>query len=448
MKSVVIFNNPFVLVFLIGSLVSFLINQFLEFIDFKARKKNGGSLPDELKNIPLAVQTFDTEKLAKISEYENAKYYAWIPFSICNFILTILLVVFGFYPWIFNVICSWTNFSFNIAELSVGKSFICFFLFTVLSSIPLEILSIPFSLYNEFVLEKRFDFSKMTFKLWIADQIKELILSLILTALLVIAAAFFFVKCTTSWWFILAVLLISFTFIMQVVYPKFIAPLFNKFKPLENGELKDKITELLNKTGFKNDGLFVMDASKRSGHSNAYFTGFGKSKRIVLYDTLINSMTTDELAAVLGHELGHFKLKHIAKRLLFTIPLEFVLFFVLYKLVQIPSIYSGFGFSIPEASISTVQFIGLFLAVNIYSSISEIISPVANIFSRKDEYAADKYSSELCGTSDYLISGLIKLNSENLKELIPPKIYVFWNYSHPTLTERISALLKSADFKD
>ena len=283
----------------------------------------------------------------------------------------------------------------------------------------------------------------MTFKLWIIDNLKEGILSIILSALLTIVASIFFVKCPSSWWFILAAVLICFTFIMQIIYPKFIAPLFNKFSPLEEGELKEKLSDLLQKTGFVSDGIFIMDASKRSGHSNAYFTGFGKSKRIVLFDTLTKTLTADELVAVLGHELGHFKLKHILKRLIFTIPLEFVLLFALYKLAQFTDLYTGFGFAnITAQNVSSVQFIGLFLAILIYGSISEIISPITNIFSRKDEYEADKFSVEHCNNKEDLISALIKLNSDNLSELLPPKLYVFWNFSHPTLIERIAALKK------
>lgn len=430
-------SNPFVLIFLIGTIASFLIHHFLEFIDYKARKKNGGTLPKELQEIPAA-NVFDQEKLKKISEYENAKYFAWIPSSVCNLVLDFALIIFGFYPFIFDKICLISGF-----PSSIGSCFVCFFSFMIISSIPGEILSIPFSLYREFVVEKKFGFSKMTFKLWIIDYLKEGILSIILSALLTIVASIFFVKCPSSWWFILAAVLICFTFIMQIIYPKFIAPLFNKFSPLEEGELKEKLSDLLQKTGFVSDGIFIMDASKRSGHSNAYFTGFGKSKRIVLFDTLTKTLTADELVAVLGHELGHFKLKHILKRLIFTIPLEFVLLFALYKLAQFTDLYTGFGFAnITAQNVSSVQFIGLFLAILIYGSISEIISPITNIFSRKDEYAADKFSVEHCNNKEDLISALIKLNSDNLSELLPPKLYVFWNFSHPTLIERIAALKK------
>ncbi len=414
----------------------FLINHFLEFIDFRTRAKNGGSIPVSLQKIPLAAETFDTEKLKKISAYEDAKYLKWCVSSVFMFVLDLALVFFGFYPFVFNFVCGITGF-----PATITNSFCAFVIFMIISGLPSSILGLPFSLYGEFVIEKKFGFSNMTLKLWITDQIKGLIVGLILMSLLTFIAAMVFVKFADSWWFILAAVLIAFTFIMQVVYPKFIAPLFNKFSPLEDGETKDKIMAILEKVGFKNGGLFVMDASKRSGHSNAYFSGFGKTKRIVLYDTLLKSLTPDELAAVLGHELGHFKLHHITKRLLIMIPMEFIIIFLLYKMAHFVNLYNAFGFtSITAQNVASVQFIGIFLASMLWDSVSEIVTPVSNIFSRKHEYQADAFGAEVCGSAEPLITGLIKLNSENLSELIPPKLYVFWNYSHPTLVERIEKL--------
>ncbi len=429
-------TNPFVLIFLFGTIATFLINHFLEFIDFRARAKNGGRIPDLLQKIPLTAETFDTQKLKNISAYEDAKYYKWCISSIFTTLLDLALVSFGFYPMIFNSICGITGF-----PSTIGNSFFAFLLFTFITSIPSFILTLPFSLYDEFILEKKFGFSNMTWKLWITDTVKSILLGLILLSLLTFVAAVVFVKFSESWWFILAALLIAFTFIMQVVYPKFIAPLFNKFSPLEDGEAKEKIMTILDKVGFKNGGLFVMDASKRSGHSNAYFSGFGKTKRIVLYDTLLKSLTPDELAAVLGHELGHFKLHHITKRLFVMIPMEFLVTFLLYKMAHLVNLYNAFGFvNITPQNVAEVQFIGIFLASMLWGSISEIVTPLSNIFSRKQEYQADAFGAVVCGSPEPLITGLIKLNSENLSELIPPKLYVFWNYSHPTLVERIEKL--------
>ena len=402
-------SNPFVLVFVCGSVATFLINHFLEFIDWRARAKNGGSVPQALQKIPLAVQTFDTEKLKNISAYEDAKYFKWLVSSAIMLALDMALVLFGFYPFVFNFVCAFTGF-----PATVANSFCAFLLFTVVSSVPAFIVGLPFSLYREFVIEKKFGFSNMTLKLWISDQIKGLAVGLVLLSVLTFLAA---------------------------VYPKFIAPLFNKFSPLEEGEAKDKIMAILEKVGYKNGGLFVMDASKRSGHSNAYFSGFGKTKRIVLYDTLLKSLTPDELAAVLGHELGHFKLRHITKRLLIMIPMEFIVTFLLYKMAHLVGLYNAFGFAnITAQNVASVQFIGIFLAAMVWTSVSEIVTPLSNIFSRKQEYQADAFGAKVCGSPEPLVTGLIKLNSENLSELIPPKLYVFWNYSHPTLVERVEKL--------
>ena len=433
----IVLSNIFIRIFVAGTILSFIIKHFLEFIDFYARLKNGGKLPLELENIPAA-SVFDREKLAKISAYENAKYLFWIPKSLCGLAITLILVLSGFYPWLFNVVTRYTGYPFEFTS-----TYLCAFLFFVLAGVPEGIISIPFDLIKEFVIEKKFGFSKMTFKLWILDQIKEMVVSLIMSAILMAAMIAVLVIFPDKWWILLVCVLFAFTLIMQVLYPLVIAPMFNKFTPLEDGELKERISQLMTNLGFKANGIFVMDASKRSGHSNAYFGGMGKSKRIVLYDTLIKQLTTDELVAVLGHELGHYKLHHIIRRFLVMIPVELILMFVLFKIAQGTSIYTGFGFAIAEVQIQSVQFIGLFLASLVTGSVDEFIPPIINTSSRRDEYQADAFSAKLTGNPDALISGLIKLNSENLSELLPPKLYVIWNYSHPTLIERILALKKN-----
>ena len=391
-------------------------------------------MPSELKEIDAA-SCFDTEKLANICAYKNAKYFSWIPASIVGLAITLVLVCTGFYPWLFNVVCRVTG-----TPDGFGSTYFCALLFFILASVPESIIEIPFSLYDEFVIEKKFGFSKMTFKLWIIDEIKGLLVSILLSAILIAAMIAILVNFPNTWWILLTCVMFAFTLIMQVLYPLVIAPMFNKFNPLEEGELKSRITALMENLGFKSSGIFIMDASKRSGHSNAYFGGMGKSKRIVLYDTLVKQLTTDELEAVLGHELGHYKLHHILRKICIMLPLEFVMMFVLYKIAQSHLLYTGFGFAIAEEMIVPLQFIGLFLSSLVANSLTEILSPIMNFGSRKDEYAADKFSAELTKNPDALISGLIKLNSENLSELLPPKLYVIWNYSHPTLVERIKAL--------
>ncbi len=436
------FKNLFVLVFVLGTGISFLINQILEFADFKARKNNRGKVPECLRSVPAADNLFTAEKLEKIVDYENAKYLLWIPSSILGTALSLLLVFTGFYPFVFSVVCRVTGIPQGFWSL-----YFSFLLFSVLSGIPESLLSLPFSLIREFSIEKKFGFSNMTFKLWVTDEIKSLFVSLIPSVLLSALVALAFTFFENSWWFLVGIIVSVFVLAMQVIYPKFLAPLFNKFEPLPEGELRTKLEELLSKTGFKNDGLFVMDASKRSGHSNAYFSGMGKTKRIVLYDTLINQMTADELVAVLGHELGHFKLKHITKRMFVMFPAIFAVLFVLFRFSRMESLYSGFGFDVSGIDLKWIQFIGLTLTMMLWGAVDELLTPFGNIFSRKHEYQADRFSSEVCGNAENLISGLVKLNSENLSELFPSPVYVWWNYSHPTLVQRINALKKTEGSK-
>lgn len=434
-------SNPFIVIFVAGTVLSFLVKHFLEFVDFRARVKNAGTLPTELSGIPEA-SVFDTEKLASISAYENAKYFFWIPKSLCSVLLSLVLVLFGFYPVVFVRVCNLTGFPYSFLN-----TYFCAFLFFVICGIPETILDIPFDLYREFVLEKKFGFSKMTFKLWISDMLKGFAMNLVLSAILLAAMVGILCAAPHRWWIFITAFMFVFTIIMQILYPMVIAPMFNKFTPLEDGELKDRISGLMTGLGFKSTGIFVMDASKRSGHSNAYFGGIGKAKRVVLYDTLVKQLTTDELVAVLGHELGHYKLKHIIRRVCVMIPVELVLMFVLNKIALSTSIYTGFGFAFANIPVESVQFIGLFLASMVAGSLSEFTKPVVNFSSRMDEFAADAFSANLTGNPDSLVSGLIKLNSENLSELLPPKVYVFWNYNHPTLIERIVALKNRNRFR-
>ncbi len=429
------FTNIFIIVFVAGTAATFLFNQLLEYLDFRARCKNGGNVPEVLKKIEGAAELFDGEKLKKIAEYENAKYFLWLPSSLCGVALTLALVLCGFYPWIFGIVTKITGMPHNF--LSV---FTCYLLFSILAGIPEEIIGMPFALYREFSIEKRFGFSKMTVKLWLQDMVKDTVIGLILNALLTLCVSFAFCQFAKNWWLVVSIVLLAFVLLIQIFYPKFIAPLFNKFEPLPEGELKEKIAGFLEKIGFKNGGLFIMDASKRSGHSNAYFSGFGKNKRIVLFDTLVNQMTTDEVVAVLSHELGHFKLKHVTKRLFITVPMIFVAMFVLFQFTHLPGLYAGFGFTFDAAQIEWVQFLGLSLITMVWSGISEILTPFANISSRRHEYQADAFAAQTTGSAAPLVNALVKLNSENLSELFPPAIYVWWNYSHPTLIQRVQAL--------
>ncbi len=266
--------NIFLILFLAGTALGVIADILLETIDFNFRKKHGKEIPEEVRGC------LDEATAGKTVLYRNAGYKTGIYEVILSAALTAYLVFSGFYPSIFYTILN--------QNLSPYVSIPLFF---VACEVPAFILGIPFSLYEEFGIEKTFGFSNMTAGMWIADLIKSVIVGLIIFVPLICVFVFIFSHFEVYWWFFLATAYLVFSLGLSVIYPMFIAPLFNKFTPLEEGELKTRLESLLTECGFKASGLYVMDASRRSGHSNAYFTGFGKSKRVVLYDTLISQMT-------------------------------------------------------------------------------------------------------------------------------------------------------------
>lgn len=420
-------SNIFVQIYIAGVIASFLFELFLKLKNIRNRKfvqKNFRSvLPPELAD------AYSQEEIDKTCSYCNTRQFFAITENTVATVISVALLASGFYVYL-------SAYCWQLAK----NPYLFAILFSVAVSVVSEIFSVPFELYGEFVIEKKFGFSKMTFALWLKDSLVSAIVSLVITTPLLLVLVFL-IEHSNFWWLIVGVVYVAFSLLISVIYPVLIAPLFNKFSPLEDGELKSRITSYLEKSGFKSQGVFVMDASKRSAHSNAYFTGFGKSKRVVLYDTLIEQLTVDELGAVLAHELGHYKHHHIAKQLATTIPLIFVALFVAAKFVALPDIYSGFGFSslyIPAKS--ACYFLGFFLLGEVFGNFSVFAGIVANCFSRRHEYEADAYAKEICGTGKHLITSLIKLNKENKSDVMPAKIYSAVYYSHPTLAERIEKL--------
>ncbi|WP_407399479.1 M48 family metallopeptidase [Treponema sp.] len=416
------YSNIFVILFLAGTFYDFFINQLLEFTDWSFRKKHGTEVPKELEG------HIDEEKLKQVCAYEDAKYFFWIPKNVVNLAISLALVLSGFYVLVFNLSWNWTN---NV--------YLTILLFVFLSSIPSTVLMIPFNLYREFKIEKKFGFSNMTLKMYILDSIKETLVSLLIAVPLILAAVAFIGHFEKLWWLYFGLVYLAIALGLSYVYPIWIAPLFNKFVPLEDGELKTKIEALFAKTGFKTSGIFTMDASKRSNHSNAYFTGLGKNKRIVLYDTLVNQLTTEEVVAVLAHELGHCKHHHITKRMCVMIPVIFACLFAVSVLIRNDSLYTGFGFDTSNG-FAALKFVGIFLLGLSFGGFDSLASLISNASSRRDEFQADRYSKDMCGTGTPLSTALIKLNKENLSEIVPPKIYSVFNYSHPPLLERIRAV--------
>ena len=300
------------------------------------------------------------------------------------------------------------------------------------------VAGIPFDLYHTFVLEKKYGFSTITWRLWLTDLIKSVIISAVLMGFMLAAFMAFILYLPKSWWFWAWIFFSSFEILLMWLYPVVIAPLFNKYEPIKDEALKEKIILLLNKVGLKAKGIFQVDEGKRSKHTNAYFTGIGKTKRIVLYDTLLASHSQEEILAVLAHEIGHWKKKHILKQLIFMIAASLVGLYFVYLIVNWPPLYSTFGLKY------TPVYAGLLLVSVYLSCAGFFFSPIGAIISRRYERQADKMANDLVGTSEPMINALKRLAKDNLSNLHPHPLYVWFYYSHPPLLERI-AYLKSFD---
>jgi STE24 endopeptidase len=312
----------------------------------------------------------------------------------------------------------------------------------------LNVLQIPglfFDWYNQFTLEEKFGFNKSTKKLWVTDKIKGTILgfgfSYLLLALLIWMYRTISEASPQYWWIAAFVVFFAIQLLLMVLYPKLILPLFNKLTPLEDGELKDRLMALSDKTGFQANTIEVIDGSKRSGHSNAYFTGFGRFRRIVLYDTLIEQMSIEEIEAVLAHEVGHYKMGHIPKRLVMSFVMGLAGFGLMGYLLQSKWFFLGLGLDASLTSSFSPLIIGLSLTLGFFTY---CLTPISNLFSRKHEFEADNFAKEAVGGFEPLVSALRKLYVENLSHPLPHPLLVKFHYSHPTLLEREVAMTRES----
>jgi STE24 endopeptidase len=297
-----------------------------------------------------------------------------------------------------------------------------------------SIASLPTDLYATFGLEGRFGFNRTTVGLYLGDKLKGLLLG-ILIGVPFLFVVLWLMDATGPYWWIWAFLFISgFQLLMVIIFPTLIAPLFNKFEPLKEGELRDRILELAQQVGFRTSGIYSMDGSKRSAHSNAYFTGIGKAKRIVLFDTLIEQMTIDQGLAVLAHEMGHYKMKHIRRMLVVQSILLFAGLYVLSLLVDFKPLFSAFGLQTPSSHGALVLFALLSGPLTFY------LGPLMNLLSRKHEYEADEFAGRTLRNNKPMEEALTKLTVKNLSNLTPHPWYSAYHYSHPSPAERIAAL--------
>ena len=302
------------------------------------------------------------------------------------------------------------------------------------------VIDLPFSLYGTFVLEEKYGFNKMTLKLWLMDAIKGALLGAAIG--LPIAALILWLMGAAGqlWWLWAWAVWIGFNLLLLLIYPSFIAPFFNKFEPLEDAQLKERVTALMSRCGFSAKGLFVMDGSKRSAHANAYFTGFGASKRVVFFDTLLKSLTPGEVDAVLAHELGHFKHKHIVKRIVSMFAMSLAGFALLGFLSEQIWFYLGLGVRPITADIQSANSaIALLLFMMAIPVFTVFIAPLMAQVSRKHEFEADAYAVSQTDAAD-LKSALLKLYEDNASTLTPDPLYVKFYYSHPPASERLARM--------
>ncbi len=339
-----------------------------------------------------------------------------------NFVLIAVMYLTGGFGWLDSVLQP-------ITDNEILRSLVFFGVLFLVS----DILNIPFDIYDTFVIEERFGFNKVTPRLFVLDKLKSTLLMMVLGGLILAVIVWVYQLTSTYFWLLTFGIVTLIGVVMSMFYSELIVPLFNKQTPLQDGELRKAISSFADKAGFKLDNIFVIDGSKRSTKANAYFSGIGPKKRIVLYDTLIDQMSTEEIVAVLAHEIGHYKHRHVLKGFLLTLPFNLVLFYLLGLTLgsDLPALAAGGT----EASFH----LNALVFFTIYTPVSMAFDLLGNVFSRRHEYQADGYAAQY-GYGEFLISALKKLSSTSLSNLTPHPLYVFFNYSHPTLYQRIKKI--------
>ena len=395
------------------SIVSYLFDQLLDYLNLKAQRKD----------IPAEVEGFyNKEKYQKSLDYQKDQTRFSFITAAFSFLLSLGMLVFGGFGWLDSVLRPFFTSEITLALVFFG---------TIM--IASDILTIPFQWYGTFVIEEKYGFNKTTVKTFITDKVKGYLLGALIGGALLSVLIYLINSIGPNFWIWFALLSAAFTLFMSMFYTSLILPLFNKLTPLADGELKTAIETFAKKVNFPLDNVFVMDGSKRSAKANAFFSGIGKKKKIVLYDTLINNHTTEELVAVLAHEVGHFKKKHIIWSYLISIVQIFFLLFILSKMVFNENLSIALGGSQQAIHLNLIAFTILF------SPISAVTGLFMSMLSRKNEFEADSYAKETFD-GNALSNALKKLSVDSLSNLYPHPVYVFFHYSHPPLLQRLNAL--------
>jgi STE24 endopeptidase len=395
--------------------INFIVDKVFDALN---AKHFNDELPTDLQDV------YDDTEYKKSQNYKATNYKFSILTSTFSIVLTLGFLLFDGFEFVDDIARGYSSNPIIIALIFFG-----------IIMIASDILTIPFSYYSTFVIEEKFGFNKTTKKTFFLDKIKSWLMMAILGGGILALIIWFYQATEEHFWLYAWGLVAVFTIFMNMFYAKLIVPLFNKQTPLETGELRDKISAYAKTVGFKLDKIFVIDGSKRSTKANAYFSGFGSEKRVTLYDTLINDLEDEEIVAVLAHEVGHYKKKHIIFNLAASILLTGLTLYILSLFISNPLLSQALG-------VETASFhVGLIAFMLLYSPISEVTGLVMNVFSRKFEYQADDYAKTTY-KGEPLITSLKKLSKNSLSNLTPHPAYVFMHYSHPTLLQRIKNLRK------
>ena len=407
--------NSFLIIYLVVYVISSLADLAIDKINADYAGKTGEKVPEAFKGVIVE------EELKKIRQYTQDNTSFTLVQTSVHKIVFLFIILSGILPWLANAL---SDINFVLAGL----------IFFGIPGLLTAITDLPFDYYHSFVIEERYGFNTKTFKIWVFDIAKAFLLIIVLGGIL-LSSLFLLVRYAGDmWWVWACAVFLGFQLLMTVLYPTVIAPLFNKFTPIEDPELVLRIEELAKRGGLGIKGIYQMDATKRSRHTNAYFSGLGKAKRIVLFDSLIQSHDVDEIVAVLAHEIGHLKKNHIKKQLAVSAAVSVLLFYLASKMITWSLMFEGFGFSVMPA------YAGLFLVGIMWEPVSFFLGPVGMAISRMFEREADIYSLRIMNDSGPLVRALKKMAKDNLSNLRPHPLYVWFNYSHPPLLERIKDL--------
>ena len=409
--------NTLLIVFLLVFVFRFLFQLTLNLANISHLRRHGNHVPRVFQG------TVDEKKLSRMSAYTADSTRFGIVAKLFDQAVLLAIVLTGFLPWLVEEITAW-----NLGFIGGGLLF-----FAILALIA-QLLDIPFDLYSTFVIEDRYGFNTRTMRLWFIDWIKGLALSGILGGILIfflLALVYYF---ESAWWILAWIVISLFELVIMWLYPVLIAPLFNKFEPIPDKELEKSIASLMGRAGLAVKGVFQMDAGKRSKHTNAYFTGLGKTKRIVLFDTLLQSHPHEQVLSVLAHEAGHWTKKHIIKQLILVEVASLIGLFIIANLLNWQLVYRTFGFQ------EQITYVGLFLVPVLLSPLGYFLRPLGAYLSRRYERQADDVAVELMGAAKPMKDTLIRLNADNLANLVPHPLFSWFNYSHPPPVQRIERL--------